>query len=496
MLLALAVLLVAWSWWDSRLPGAYSAEEMGVPDYGGGPATHRGHQPPLGAPGGGDPVDGADDAADLVSVADLIASPSQPDAEPDVRVELEARTAQVTPENGKAFAGFTLNGSSPGPEIRARQGDLVEVVVHNVDVAGGATLHWHGVDVPNAMDGVAGVTQDAVAPGESFTYRFVAEDAGTYWYHSHQISHRQVVAGLFGALVIEPSTPSDQASDVAVLLHTYPSNSRSINGTVGALWHEAAPGDRVRVRIANTDNGNTAVWVAGGDFRVLAIDGTDVNGPTALRDQRVPLTAGARADLEVTVPATGAIRVQAPGVSLVVGPAGSNAPETPSPSAVFDPITYGTPTDLGFDATAPDRSFVYNIGRRPGFLDGRPGYWWTVNGNIGMAAPMYMVGEGDVVTMRITNQSGEGHPMHLHGHHAVVLSRNGVPATGSPWWVDSLDVDHGEAYEVAFVADNPGVWMDHCHNLPHAVEGLITHLMYDGVTTPLRMGKDTGDEPE
>lgn len=49
---------------------------------------------------------------------------------------------------------------------------------------------------------------------------------------------------------------------------------------------------------------------------------------------------------------------------------------------------------------------------------------------------------------------------------------------------------------MAFVADNPGVWMDHCHNLPHAVEGLITHLMYDGVTTPLRMGKDTGNEPE
>jgi FtsP/CotA-like multicopper oxidase with cupredoxin domain len=85
--------------------------------------------------------------------------------------------------------------------------------------------------------------------------------------------------------------------------------------------------------------------------------------------------------------------------------------------------------------------------------------------------------EGDVVRMRISNRSGEVHPMHLHGHHAVVLSRNGVAATGSPWWVDSLNVGNGESYEIAFVADNPGIWMDHCHNLPHAAEaGVMSDL--------------------
>ena len=70
--------------------------------------------------------------------------------------------------------------------------------------------------------------------------------------------------------------------------------------------------------------------------------------------------------------------------------------------------------------------------------------------------------------MTISNDSGDVHPMHLHGHHAVVLSRNGVPSTGSPWWVDSLNVADGDTYEIAFVADNPGIWMDHCHNLEHA----------------------------
>ena len=125
------------------------------------------------------------------------------------------------------------------------------------------------------------------------------------------------------------------------------------------------------------------------------------------------------------------------------------------------------------------------IGRRFGIIDGRPGNFWTINGRLFPDVPMFHVREGDVVAMRIVNDSGEVHPMHLHGHHVVVLSRDGVAASGSPWWVDSLDVHPGETYEIAFVADNPGIWSDHCHTLPHAVDGLVAHVMYDGVTTPV-----------
>jgi FtsP/CotA-like multicopper oxidase with cupredoxin domain len=86
--------------------------------------------------------------------------------------------------------------------------------------------------------------------------------------------------------------------------------------------------------------------------------------------------------------------------------------------------------------------------------------------------------------------------MHLHGHHALVLSRNGKPSTGSPWWVDSLNVANGESYEIAFVADNPGIWMDHCHNLPHAAQGLAAHLTYQGVSTPHVLAGSTKNRPE
>ena len=109
---------------------------------------------------------------------------------------------------------------------------------------------------------------------------------------------------------------------------------------------------------------------------------------------------------------------------------------------------------------------------------------------------MFVVEEGEVIVMRIENHSRSAHPMHLHGHHAVVLSRNGEKATGSPWWVDSLDVANGDSYDVAFLADNPGIWMDHCHNLPHAAQGLVAHLMYAGLSTPFRVGGHVDNEPE
>jgi FtsP/CotA-like multicopper oxidase with cupredoxin domain len=167
-----------------------------------------------------------------------------------------------------------------------------------------------------------------------------------------------------------------------------------------------------------------------------------------------------------------------------------------APAATVDLLGYGTPAPLGFDPARANRHFDYRIGRRPGFLGGKPGFWWTVNGHLFPDVPMFMVSRGDLVVMTIVNSSGEVHPMHLHGHHAVVLSRNGTAATGSPWWFDSLDVADGDSYVVAFVADNPGIWVDHCHNLQHAADGLLAHLAYTGVSTPYRVGGKAGNRPE
>lgn len=151
---------------------------------------------------------------------------------------------------------------------------------------------------------------------------------------------------------------------------------------------------------------------------------------------------------------------------------------------------------MSLTEATPDKRFDYVIGQRPGFLDGRLGCWWTITGKTGRYAPSFTVREGHAVAMTITNKSSESHPLHLHGHHLLVLARDGVASTSSSWRTDSLDVTPGESYDVVFHADNPGVWMDHCHNLPHAVEGLMTHVVYEGVTTPYLLGRASGNEPE
>ncbi len=471
---------LAWLWTASRMPGEYSVMEMGYVDHGGGPTA--GHGDGQHAAHGGD-----------VSVRDLVADPRR---EPDVTVELVARAERFELASGREVDGYTLNGTSPGPQIDVQQGQLVQVELHNESVDDGVTLHWHGVDLPNAEDGVAGVTQDAVLVGEDHTYRFVAEDPGTYWYHSHQVSHEQVQRGLLGALVVTPRTTQADVTDVVAVAHTY-AGGRTLNGREGEVPVEVEPGSRVRVRVVNTDNGAVTAW-SGAPYRMVAIDARDVHDPAEVRDRSVVVAAGGRVDLEMQVPEDGSgVRVHVgSSTSLLIGPPGATAPAVAEPGAELDPLTYGSPAPLGFELDEVDRSFDYSIGRRPGFVQGKPGFWWTVNGHMWPEVPMFMVAEGDVVRMEIDNHSGEVHPMHLHGHHAVVLSRNGKAATGSPWWVDSLDVEDGERYEIAFLADNPGVWMDHCHNLQHAADGLVAHLMYDGVTVPFRIGGQAHNHPE
>ncbi|MGW3347140.1 multicopper oxidase family protein [Nonomuraea rubra] len=487
---------LVWLWQGSLLPDSYSVMTMGYADYGGGP---HGSSSPT-APGTGavahhEHVPQAESGRD---VSRLIADPDRP---ADVALTIVARRQRFRLPSGRAFDGYTLNGTSPGPTIRAVEGQLVQVRLINESVPGGVTLHWHGVDVPNAADGVAGVTQDAVGVGGEFTYRFVADQAGTFWYHSHQMSHEQVRGGLLGALVVAPARREDADAgpivDVEALVHLY-QGVRTVNGHEGDLRIAAPPGSRARVRVINTEYGLMPAWVSGAPYRLIAVDGTDVNGPPQVRDEAVAVAAGGRADLKVIMPEDGSpVRVHLGGPSgIVLGSTSYHAPPVPRPAATLDLLTYGARVPLTFDPGKPDRRFDYAIGRRPGFLDGVPGLWWTVNGGLYPDVPMFHVTEGEVVRMRISNDSGEAHPMHLHGHHAVVLGRDGVPATGSPWSVDSLEVGVGETYEIAFVADNPGLWMDHCHNLPHAGEGLTAHLMYEGYTTPFTVGGRAGNEPE
>ena len=489
--LVVVVAVIGKMWWDSRLPGTYSVMDYGHADYGGGPVS----SPHVAHNGTGHEV----------SVADLRGPQA---GAPDARFALTARAATIRLATGRAIEALTFNGSSPGPELRVKQGNLVEVTLRNENVDQGVTIHWHGVDVPNAEDGVAGITQNAVAPGQSYTYRFRAAQVGTFWYHSHQVSSSEVRRGLFGAFVIEPRGSAADTLELAVIAHTFDGiptlASRGENAFRLIVPNDTAgrqnvrAGTPVRLRLINSDSAEQRFTLAGAPFRVVAIDGADLNGPTPLDDATLAIGAGGRMDVAFTMPA-GPVRLSLVGTTAAIGfspyRAPPRGPEPPGPA--FDPLTYGTPAPTRFgESSSFDRRFELTISRKPGFFNGDPGLQWAINGAIYPEVPMFVVEEGDLVEFTITNDTKAVHPMHLHGHHALVLSRDGVPSSGSPWWVDTLDLQPGERYVVALRADNPGVWMDHCHNLRHAADGLTMHVAYAGVTTPFRVGDASDNDPE
>jgi FtsP/CotA-like multicopper oxidase with cupredoxin domain len=472
--------VVGKAWWDSRIPGTYSVMSYGTHDYGGGavPPNHEAHG-----------VSGT-------SVADLH---GPMEGAPDERFELTAKAADVHLSSGRIVHALTFDGTSPGPELRVQQGDLVEVVLRNLDVDVGVTIHWHGVDVPNAEDGVAGVTQNAVLPGESYTYRFRADQVGTFWYHTHQVSSEEVQRGLFGALVIEPSSRPRGGVDRVLIAHTF-DGVTTLDGRDGPQTAPVAPGTPVRVRLVNSDSAVRRFEVSGTSFRVLAIDGHDLSEPEPIERVSLPLAAGGRYDLGFVMPDLGArIGLADSGAALELTAGGRRASPPPpdSQQTTFDPLAYGRPAPTPFSASSRfDRDFDLTITKKLGFFDGKPGRQWAIDGGIYPDVPMFVVEEGDLVRVTITNDTDIVHPMHLHGHHALVLSRNGQPSTGSPWWTDTLNVEPGDAYAIAFRADNPGIWMDHCHNLGHAAAGLTMHLAYAGITTPFLVGGEHDNTPE
>jgi FtsP/CotA-like multicopper oxidase with cupredoxin domain len=476
-LVALLVVLgfVGKAWYDSRLPDTFSAMEMGVPDYGGGTTgVHQHH--------------GGRSVATLTGPKGGV---------PDVKLTLTARQAEARLSTGETVDAWTFNGTVPGPEIRARQGDLVEVTLVNKDIEDGVTVHWHGVDVPNAEDGVAGVTQNEVAPGSRYTYRFRVKQVGSFWYHSHQVSSTQVRRGLYGAFVILPRKPEPAVHDETVVIHDF-GGTAVVNDVAGLERRAVAPGTKVRLRLVNSNSSSEKVEVSGTPFRVTAIDGTDLNAPQEIEGRTLEIGGGGRYDIELTMPPAGA-RLDVLGTDTGLSLSRDGKTDLPKPDGseeVFDPATYGRPKPTPFEGATFDRTFDLRISKKIGFMDGRPGRHWAVNGKVFPEMPMFTVRAGDLVRVRIDNDTSSIHPMHLHGHHVLVLSRDGKPTSGSPWWVDTLNVLPGERYEVAFRADNPGIWMDHCHNLQHAADGFVLHLAYEGVTTPFRVGGQAHNHPE
>lgn len=427
-------------------------------------------------------------SGEAFSVADLRGPATPGPGGSLVQHRLTAQQATVRLASGEELRdAWTYDSQVPGPAIVAHEGDLVEVTLRNADIEDGVTLHWHGYDVPCGEDGAPGATQLAVAPGDEFVYRFRADQIGTYWYHTHQTSHVGVRKGLYGTLVVHPRpAPGDAGLDLTLPLHTF-EGTFVVGDSAGPTGRVASPGTPVRLRVINTDSEPHELALAGATFRVAAVDGRDLHRPGDLDEVRLRLPAGGRYDLTFAMPERPVALVidGNPDAGVRMRPDGAEEVDL-SPTDVdtwpeLDLLAYGQPTAVHLDPALAARHFTIVLDRGVALVDGRPAYAHTVNGLGHPSIPDQLVTEGDVVRFTVVNRSLETHPWHLHGHPVLVLSRNGTRSSGSPLWMDTFDVRPGEVWEVAFEATNPGVWMNHCHNLPHAHQGMMLRLAYDGI---------------
>jgi hypothetical protein len=220
----------------------------------------------------------------------------------------------------EAVDAYAFNRQVPGPRIDVTEGDRVRIIVTN-KLPESTTVHWHGLVVPNSMDGPAEITQDPIPPGHSFTYEFTVGQAGTYFYHSHDHADRQQALGLYGALIVHPKDASQERAydyqyDVVIQLqewleregYTYPAmlmegglpNFFTINGKA---YPDTSPirmrvGERVRIRFIGTNtNFIHPMHIHGGPFEIVETDGNPVPGNERLLKDTINVGPGERYDV-------------------------------------------------------------------------------------------------------------------------------------------------------------------------------------------------------
>lgn len=448
-----------------------------------------------------------------------------------VRRSLRAAPASVD-LGGATVQTWAFDGTVPGQEIRARVGDELRVTLTN-DLPEPTSIHWHGLALRNDMDGVPDVTQQAVAPGDTFEYRFVLPHPGSYFFHPHV--GVQLDRGLQAPLIIEdPTEPGDYDEEVVLVLDDWtdglgdspedilgglrrngmsmggmamgdmdmgdmdmggdlavdPANplgddtgdvaypGHLINGRLPAapFTVTSAPGRRIRFRMVNS-GGDTAYRFAIGGHR-LTVTHSDGFPVRPVEVDALIIGMGERYDVVVTA-GDGAFPI----VAVPEGkddPAGFAVLRTASGSVPAPDIR---PAELGgrlmsYADLAPTDDVALPA-RRPDrtvellleMADG--GRRWLINGRAFPDHRPMDIRAGERVRLVMSNQSTMFHPMHLHGHTFAVADR-----AGRGLRKDTVNVLPGQELSVDFDADNPGQWLVHCHNVYHGELGMMAVLSY------------------
>ena len=422
-------------------------------------------------------------------------------------------TAGITPhlfdKKGITNNLWLYNKQTPGPLIEAQENDVIRVeFVNNLDSA--TTIHWHGIKNINKMDGVPYLTQDPVQPGKSFIYEFPVNHAGTFWYHAHVETWKQVSKGLYGPLVVKNHVDEQFNNDIVILADDWRLNKNyQIDEKSFGSFHDWSHAGRIgnwltingkkfpeysikdgytRLRFINASNARILTFGSTlSEIKIIAIDGIYVK---PFLEDKFNLGPGQRVDLLIAsknltkiefYEISGKKSLSAFKLNVNQNSTNKVLKKQINFSSFGKILSYKNPKILKIHMQGGAMGNLVKAkfeGVEKNFrtLAMEDKKFWAFNKEVGKYEhALANIKKGQVIILDIWNDTRWPHSMHLHGNHFYVQSKE-FENLETPILRDTYVMQPGEKSKFTYLADNPGKWLFHCHMLEHAASGMIGYI--------------------
>lgn len=406
---------------------------------------------------------------------------------------------QIFEERKTKIWGY--NGRVPGLEIRIKIGDKLKINFSN-QLSEETTIHFHGVRVPNKMDGVPGLNQDPIAPGASFVYEFVPKDAGTFWFHPHVNSSEQMERGLYGSIVVEDDFTKQYSQDLVWMIDDWRiqedyqiapyfnnphdtahsgrwGNVITVNGKIASEQIIIQPGERVLLRMINSSNARVYQLSFGKlKAQALSVDGMYVK--SGFDPNGFELAPGNRIDIDLQIPLDTDIQEffisdNFNGANNLLGKVVVSGEKVKTPD-FSPPFNDQIPDWQEASDVITDKEYVFDIRMaesRGGMMGMMGALEWTINDKSYPDYEPFELKYKQFNKIKLTNKSYQLHPIHIHGLFFKVLSRNGKESQEN-FFRDTVLMHSQETIEIGIIPLDKGSWANHCHILEHAEAGMLT----------------------
>lgn len=428
--------------------------------------------------------------------------------------------------DGKAKKVFNLVQPDGTEGFVGTKGQYFDVTLKN-ETHVPISIHWHGLILPNDQDGIPYVTQLPIKPGSSQHYHFKLLQAGTFWMHSHFMFHEQeLMTAPF--IIQDPNEPYADDKNIVVMLqgftfkdpkqifadlkHSPMANMNmsnmdmsNMNMTMSMPMHKdlndvvydaylanrrtlqnpeifkVKPGEKVRLRLINGSSANN-FWINTGKLpaTLIAVDGNLIS---PIHNTDFQLAVAQRIDLEITIPASGGvfpILAKVEGLKqqtgFILATANAAIPHISEMANTSAPAL-NNDQDILIHSLNPLQKKPITTSLKYQLTGDMMHYIWKINDEVWPNVTPYTIKKGDRVEMVFVNDTGMAHPMHFHGHVFQVTEINGRSLNNGPLRDTILVLPH-TTEKIVFDANNPGIWMMHCHVLYHMMAGMMTTTNY------------------